>query len=135
MNKEKNREKVKKWKVKNPEKAKAQVLRYRAKHIESVKLREKSYNQRVRMLALVAYSGEVPKCACCGEIEIKFLSIDHINGGGTKHRNSILGPGKKGGNINVWLRKNNYPEGFQVLCHNCNMAKGFYRCCPHSSKK
>lgn len=30
-----------------------------------------------------------------------------------------------------WQRKNNYPKGFQVLCHNCNLAKGFYGKCPH----
>lgn len=36
-------------------------------------------------------------------------------------------------NIPWWLRRNNYPNGFQVLCHNCNMAKGFYGKCPHQS--
>ena len=29
-------------------------------------------------------------------------------------------------------RKNNYPEGFQVLCSNCNFAKGKYGSCPHT---
>ena len=24
-----------------------------------------------------------------------------------------------------------YPPGYQVLCHNCNLAKGFYGSCPH----
>ena len=30
-----------------------------------------------------------------------------------------------------WITKNNSPKGFQILCHNCNMAKGFYGKCPH----
>lgn len=64
------------------------------------------------------------KCICCGERESIFLSIDHVNGKGTMHR-------KQTGNIlYVWLRLNNYPEGFQVLCHNCNWAKA-HGDCPH----
>jgi hypothetical protein len=89
------------------------------------------YNQKIRLLALQYYSNaSIPFCNCCGEEEIKFLSIDHIEGGGNKHRREIHGK-SKGGNIGHWLRNNNYPEGFQVLCHNCNMAKGFYGECPH----
>lgn len=33
----------------------------------------------------------------------------------------------------AWLHANKYPDGFQVLCHNCNMAKGFYSRCPHNN--
>lgn len=33
-----------------------------------------------------------------------------------------------------WLKTNGYPDGFQTLCHNCNMAKGFYGICPHKEK-
>ena len=33
--------------------------------------------------------------------------------------------------LSVWMIKNNFPKGFQVLCHNCNLAKGFYGKCPH----
>jgi len=29
------------------------------------------------------------------------------------------------------LRRLGYPDGFRVLCHNCNMAYGFYKTCPH----
>lgn len=37
----------------------------------------------------------------------------------------------KGVRIEEWLKKNDYPKGFQILCHNCNMSKGFYGYCPH----
>lgn len=60
-----------------------------------------------------------------------FLSIDHIDGGGTKHRKEIGIKNGKGGNMSFWIIKNKFPTGFQVLCHNCNMAKGFYGQCPH----
>ena len=31
-----------------------------------------------------------------------------------------------------WLKKNNFPPGFQVLCGSCNFAKGKYGSCPHT---
>jgi hypothetical protein len=31
----------------------------------------------------------------------------------------------------VWLRDNGWPEGYRVLCHNCNSARGLYGYCPH----
>ena len=67
-------------------------------------------------------------CACCGEDKIEFLAIDHINGGGTKHRKEV----GSGIHLYQWLRRNNYPEGFRVLCHNCNQALGTYGYCPHN---
>jgi len=66
------------------------------------------------------------RCQCCGEATPEFLCIDHILGGGERHR-KIIGSG----NLYKWLIQNKYPEGYQVLCHNCNMAKGSYGVCPH----
>lgn len=95
---------------------------------EIVKKRRKRYNDKLRLDALMKYSeSNTPSCACCCILEIKFLAIDHINGHGNKHRKTFKGT------IYSWLRKNNYPKGFQVLCHNCNMATHFYGRCPHAS--
>ena len=80
----------------------------------------------LREHAIIHYSQGKKECECCKEKEIKFLAIDHINGGGTKHRKEI-----KGGNIYQWLKTNKYPKGFRVLCHNCNLAIAFYKTCPH----
>lgn len=77
------------------------------------------------------YGGNPPKCACCGETTLEFLTIDHVNGGGNKHRKEIGG----GGNFYRWLVKNDFPEGFQVLCMNCNWAKGKYGECPHQKQQ
>lgn len=87
-----------------------------------------SYRKARRLMALIAYGGENPLCSCCGEMERDFLCIDHINGGGNNHRKAIM---KQGLDTYSWLARNNYPSGFQVLCHNCNMAKAFYGSCPH----
>lgn len=86
-------------------------------------MRERSKKNRVEVIN--NYGG---KCACCSESILEFLSIDHINGGGKQHRKEIGG----GGNTFYrWLKRNNYPEGFRVLCNNCNMSIGFYGYCPH----
>jgi hypothetical protein len=61
---------------------------------------------------------------------MEFLAIDHIGGGGTKHRKSF----GRGSSLYRWLEKSGLPGGFRVLCHNCNMAIGFYGYCPHKTK-
>lgn len=86
---------------------------------------------KLRLSILQHYSKETPECNCCKEQEIKFLAVDHINGGGHKHLKELK---VRGMNFYRWLKNNNYPEGFQILCHNCNMAKGFYGRCPHTIK-
>jgi hypothetical protein len=74
------------------------------------------------------------KCACCGETNPLFLSMDHINGGGTKHRRE--GKLRNSNLFYRWLMKNNYPEGFQVLCMNCNWGKRMNNgVCPHKLEK
>lgn len=87
----------------------------------------KRYRDDLRMAALSAYGGKTPRCACCGESHIEFLELDHVNGDGATHRREV------GSTIQVlrWLRKHDYPTGFQVLCRNCNLAKWVYKRCPH----
>ncbi len=102
---------------------------------EYLKLYSKLRNTRRRLRILQHYSNStVPFCNCCGEKEIRFLSVDHMNGGGTKHR-EVLSKGLNkpaGGAVMYnWIIRNNFPDGFQILCHNCNQAKGFYGICPH----
>lgn len=80
----------------------------------------------MKYAALVAYSSKHPECACCGLDQWQFLTIDHVNGGGNQHRKSMGVT-----SIFRWLKANNYPPGFQVLCHNCNLAKYIYGQCPH----
>ena len=86
---------------------------------EGYRRRGRRYAQRLRIAALTAYGGQ---CACCGEAEEVYLVIDHVAGGGAQHRRSI------GSSIFAWLKRQGYPPGFQVLCHNCNHAKRLGGC-------
>lgn len=73
------------------------------------------------------------ECACCGETEPLFLTMDHVNNDGARHRKT---PGQSShNNIYGWLVRNGFPGGFQVLCMNCNQGK--HRnggICPHAQK-
>lgn len=87
------------------------------------------YRRQLRLAAFKVY-GEY--CLCCGETNDIFLCIDHVNNDGAVHRRTDLRCGKT---IYIWLRRNNYPAGFQTLCYNCNMAKAKVGICPHQSQK
>lgn len=91
-------------------------------------LRLKRQNRTYRQRALLHYGGE---CACCGEDRYEFLAIDHEHGGGNQHRKKLKAEGKGGSAFPRWLFDQGYPEGFRVLCHNCNSALGYYGYCPH----
>lgn len=66
------------------------------------------------------YCNDEIKCQCCGESEIDMLSLDHINNDGAYHRRSNPSSAK---NLVGYVIKNNFPEGYQVLCMNCNFSK------------
>lgn len=78
-----------------------------------------------------AYGGY--RCACCGETEKAFLSIDHVNNDGAKHKRECrLHTGEQ---LYRWLKRNGFPEGFQVLCMNCQWGKRNNNgVCPHKER-
>jgi hypothetical protein len=82
--------------------------------------RHPHYRQQLRLkykIEVLTYYGK-GKLACveCGESRPLCLSIDHINGGGNKHRKEL---GHKKSNIYRLLKLQGYPEGYQTLCMNC----------------
>lgn len=97
--------------------------------------RGREYWNTLRHEVIMAYGGYV--CACCGEKEPKFLTIDHIFNDGAQHRREI---GKSDGNGKgmgtrtwKWCKDHNFPAGFQVLCMNCNFGKARNKgVCPHN---
>ena len=132
-----NREKLlagqRRWYQENRERAYQYRREYYAKHkehLEELHSRNRRRQYREWREAVINHYGG--KCACCSETILEFLSIDHINGGGNKHRKEIGIPGG-GAHFYKWLIKNNYPAGFRILCMNCNTAMGFFGYCPHQT--
>jgi len=86
----------------------------------SQKTKIRMFHQRNKLRETVfSHYGEA-KCIICGESRKLCLTIDHTNNDGAKHRKAIGGGGY---NTYCWLKRNNYPKGFQVLCRNCNWIK------------
>jgi len=70
---------------------------------------------------LTYYGGGKCVCVICGENRLACLTIDHINNDGAQHRKNLgLVSGKA---FYHWLKINNFPEGFQTLCGNCQLIK------------
>lgn len=87
-------------------------------------------NQQRKISLIAHYSNNTNSCACCGESDVRFLTIDHINRNGSQHRKII---GLSGSTFYRWLIKEGMPEGYQVLCYNCNIARAWHGKCPHQA--
>lgn len=65
------------------------------------------------------------KCTCCGELDVRFLTIEHILG--------QVGKKKQGSHRSYNHAIKEYrPDLYEILCYNCNCAK--FRnggICPH----
>lgn len=91
-------------------------------------------NLQIKTEVLKHYS---PKLKCVGYDnqlgcpfncdDIRCLSMDHIAGGGTQHRIALSGgknpKGVGGSTLYRYLKKEGYPNGYQVLCMNCQFIK------------
>jgi len=97
------------------------------KHRAELNERNKKSRKKLRHEVLNAYGG---LCECCGESHVEFLGVDHIDGGGRKHLAELGGSAYFYG----WLKKNGFPPGYRILCHNCNFSIGKYGYCPHKIK-
>jgi hypothetical protein len=116
------------YRAANLAKVRKQVAAHYRRNAGRIKARAASRSRDYRLMVLRHYSEGSPVCACCGERHIEFLCVDHVNGGGNRHRKEIGG----GSRTFLWLIRQGFPAGFRVLCHNCNSAIGHYGYCPHS---
>jgi hypothetical protein len=121
------RKKEKAYRIKHREYYAALSRHYRETHLETRREYTRRYQANQRSAVFAFYGGEHPRCECCGESHLEFLTIDHVNGDGSKHRKQI-GEGA----LYNWLIKNNFPNGFRVLCMNCNFSLGIRGYCPHN---
>lgn len=94
----------------------------------------KAKRQRVKDAVFGAYGGY--RCACCGETERQFLTLDHMSNDGAKMRRENFGSRTYAGyRTYAWLLKHSFPKGYQVLCMNCNHGKRMNKgVCPHQTR-
>ncbi len=126
------REYMREYRKRNPSMEKLRLDRRKKdpEWVESQRARGRDYWNKLRHLAVMAYGGY--RCACCGETEPKFLTLDHIFNDGNAHRKSMR---NRGAGIYKWLRDHKYPAGFQILCMNCNHGKALNKgVCPHKNE-
>ena len=130
------------WRLKNPERRKAIMRRWRSnpenrmkerisgllwrkKNAARVRKNERAAQERLRT-AILDHYGRI--CVCCHEQESRFLVLDHVGGWGRLHR-------KRVGISMVYkdLRQRGFPKlkSLRILCMNCNWSTRFGDPCPH----
>jgi len=123
-----NKEKIRAYDRKYKETHKEEIKKYRQDNKARFKISSKLFfiNQRKKLLEIYG-----DKCACCGEDNPLFLTLDHINNDGAKHK-------KRVGRNNIWRDVIKHPDKtkYQTLCFNCNCGRqrndGI---CPHKTKE
>jgi hypothetical protein len=122
----------KKWALEHSEEKKARQIARRHKEGHQIYKVHKNQQHKTKreIEKAIVYDHYGRECKCCGESNMEFLSLDHIKGGGRKQRKQN---GKQ--HLYGWIIKNNFPSDFQVLCMNCNFARGKTnnknKICPH----
>jgi len=87
---------------------------------KALKTSNKYHENRIKIIE--HYTNGEMACKHCGCKDLRVLDIDHINDNGATHRKEI-------GQLNIvwWVVEQNYPDGFQILCKNCNWIKELER--------
>jgi len=100
--------------------------RYRRENKERLSIQAKRRTLRIKTDVLTHYGNGKLACVRCGFDDIRALSIDHIKNDGAEFRKTMQ-PNRSrafsGLEFYVWLQKNNYPDGLQTLCMNCQWVK------------
>ena len=97
-------------------------------NLHTIRAKNKKRIRKIKIEVLNSYSNGLMQCQCCKEKIIEFLTIDHLPNAPHKRNNK----NRSGTEFYSWLKKHNYPEGFRVLCMNCNFSYGKYGYCPHT---
>jgi len=86
----------------------------------------RAFRAALRLEILSHYSNGSLICSCCGFGDVRALDLDHIKNEGGDHRKKI---GRRGATYDIYaeLKGNGFPDGYQVLCRNCNWIKELER--------
>ncbi len=136
--KECHRAKQRKYRDDNLEQETKKNQEYHRANRESLLPKMRRRAKEVKFAVLQVYSSTIPECACCGETTLAFLAIDHEHGGGSRERRA----GIRGNSMYRQLANEGFPDGFRVLCHNCNLGRNIINgrnqndgLCPHELRR
>lgn len=114
------------WEKKNPEVVQARNIANYWKDPSRMRQRVRDYRQRIKIEVFSHYSGSPPRCADPFGMhdepftDVRCLTLDHVDGSGARHREELQNLNK---GLYTWILEHNFPEGFQVLCYNCQFVK------------
>lgn len=113
----------KRYRERHPGRKLASGRKYRQNNLEKSREASRNVDFAMKESAINMYSNGTQMCAQpgCGQCDIDVLVIDHIHNDGNVQRETRHPMG--GSTLYRWLRQHDYPEGFQVLCCNCNLKK------------
>lgn len=127
VDKEKGKATRKRYNQEHQEQCNETTARWRQRNSIKARERDNELNHLLKIETLSHYAGGIAHCAFCNITDIDILTIDHIDNNGNEHRRSLGLNGRSGVRFYRWLRYNNFPEGYQTLCFNCNMKKHMRR--------
>lgn len=80
-----------------------------------------------RKVEVLTRYGRAGRCQCswdgCDVVDPDMLSLDHINNDGAKEKRE----GRSGTGLYLRVVRENFPKGFQTLCHNHQWKKEILR--------
>lgn len=106
----------KKYRIDHREEVKEYNKTHWSLHGKELNKKESEKRKIIRNEIIQLFGG---KCNLCGFTDIRALQIDHINGTGVKHRNSIGSRYQK----MILIEIKNGSNKYQLLCANCNWIK------------
>lgn len=130
------REKHRKWREERRPHLRQYAKEYRNAHPDKRRLYNKRYTQTIKRKVMDLYGRG---CQCCGEEQLMFLTIDHVNDDGKQHRQELATTSASYGRGGIEFYKylwrehragRDIPYVLQVLCWNCQQAKR-WGTCPH----
>ncbi len=119
-----NKQRRDQW-AKNPEKERKKARDWNRKNRDKRNRWNQESHLRNKIEVMSHYTNPL-KCAMCPETDIVVLTIDHIKDDGADQRRQFAkekGYAVMGSSFYYWLKKHNYPKGYQVLCANCQLRK------------
>ena len=86
-------------------------------YVQRESKRDRQHRIERKLKCFISYSNSTPPKCKCGFSDIRALTLDKIAG---NHKEVIK---LYGNDLYKFLIKNDYPEGWQVLCMNCQWIK------------